>query len=101
MPGTQLQLSPLQARKQLLIIESEVNREQLRADLETLHAKVDDAVAQCHAVVAHVNGFMSGFNSIRSFWSETQNEEGGWVAKIGSIFRAGFSLWKNFKSRGS
>lgn len=99
MPGTQLQLSPLQARKQLLVIESEVNREQLRADLEAFNAQVDHAVTQCHSLISHANSFMSGLNAIRSFWSESQNNEGGWVARMGSVFRAGFSLWNNFKSR--
>jgi len=102
MPGPHHQLTALQVRKQLLLVESEVNRAQLVAELEGLNNHVQGLAHQCKTFASLVSSVASGVNSIRSMWPESGNPSGNsWFSRVKGYFRAGASVWDAFRSKKS
>ncbi len=50
MPGKKLHLTPLESRKQLLLVESELNRVQLINELRSVRSELSHLKDQFHAI---------------------------------------------------
>lgn len=99
MPGKNVQLSPLAARKQLLLVESELNRVQLLNELRDLQGELHQLRAQAQAIgsvagsAAKVAATVSVIGNV--FTQRKNNEKGksSWLSKLLSGARTGASLW--------
>jgi hypothetical protein len=99
--GKTNRISPLQAHKQLLVAESELNREQLQEELSTIRESVGQTVSRLKTVgsLASVATLLvAGVSAFRhkSDGSETKTS---WVGTILKGAQLAGSLWLGFRSR--
>jgi|HubBroStandDraft_2_1064218.scaffolds.fasta_scaffold519766_1 hypothetical protein len=93
-------MTPLESRKQLLILESELNRAQLLKDLDELKAETEQLAEQARSLASLVSSATSVFNTI----FKAQQVFSGTREKFPRFFgilkgaRAGASLWSAVKS---
>jgi hypothetical protein len=104
MSGKRTELTPLQTRKQLLLLESEVNR-------ALLVNEVHEFKGQINKLASHVTGMgsvvsasadLAGALAALGHALAPKREPGGkpsWISSIVTGVRSGFSLWRAFSSR--
>ena|ERR1700744_4781324 len=96
-------LTPLQIRKQMLIIESELNRTQLVADWGDVKKAVDHFGSQVSTVTtlaesavkvgASVAQFFQGFSG--SDGDDQKSKRSSWFSTAFDLAKRGFSLWRS------
>jgi len=106
MSGKITNLTPLQARKQLLVVESELNRRQLVADWMDVKAGVDHLAAQITTLTsvaesavklgATVTNFFHGFQAAKKHQEDEEEEESkpSWISGLFNLAKRGISLWQ-------
>ena len=102
MPATKPQLTPLDARRQLLLIESEVNRAQLGRDWVDFKIAARAAAAPARRVVSIMRGagaFVQEIFRARRSSSNGQRKKSSWIAPLLGGARLGASIWSAFRSR--
>jgi hypothetical protein len=104
MPGKNFQLTPLESRKQLLLVESELNRVQLLIELRDLQSELHQLRAQAQAigsVAASAAKVASTVSAIGNVFAQRKNNENGkssWLATLLHGARTGASLWAAWRS---
>jgi hypothetical protein len=98
-------LTPLQARKQLLVVESELNRRQLEADWIDVKAALDHFATQITTLTsvaesavklgATVTNFFHGFQTAKKHQVEEEEEsKPSWISGLFNLAKRGVSLWQ-------
>lgn len=97
MPGTNPQLTPLAARKQLLLVESEVNRAQLFSECISLK---DQAAGWTHRAHLAVDSFASAvsvgreaLSMMRGLLAGHADDKPSMLSTVIRCVRLGSSLW--------
>jgi hypothetical protein len=104
MSGKKSQLTPLETRKQLLLVESELNRAQLLNELQALKNEIHrlkHQVCEMGSVASAAAKVANTFSAIgQAFSHSNENEEGksSWIAMLLNGAKAGTSLWRLFRS---
>ena len=99
MPGKNFQLTPLESRKQLLLVESELNRAQLLNELRDLQCELHQLRAQAQAIAsaaasaAKVASTVSAIGSVLTQRREAEKGKSSWISRLLSGARTGASLW--------
>lgn len=98
-------LTPLEARKQMLILESELNRALVVKEAEELRGEVRDAVMQAQHVKSLIStaaDLAGAFSSLRQAFAPKADNgtKRGWFSTFMSTARAGASIWQAFRGRG-
>jgi hypothetical protein len=104
MPGKTSALTALETRKQLLLVESELNRVQLLNELRDFKNEVGQL--QQHAremgsMLASVAKLADTFSAIGQAFSHSagdEKEKSPWLSKLLNGAKAGMSLWRLFRS---
>jgi hypothetical protein len=102
MPAAKPQLKSLVTRKQLLVIESQVNRAQLKHDWEDFGIEMRTATAPARTAISAVQGMLSIFRQTPKSQSAAPNGEhksSAWLAPLLDSARLGASLWDAFRAR--
>ena len=103
MPGTNIQLKPLAVRKQLLLVESEVNRAQLVNDCVAVRASFDNLSNKARTVIESFHSTMDvvhdRINSMRGAVSSFQKSKSNLLSTLINGFRIGSSIWGAIRSR--
>ena len=97
MSGSKPALTSLEARKQLLLLESEMNRVQLRSDCTSLRIETVHLWERGHTLVTTASLVFTGFKTLPSLWNgETrargQEQKGIWPALL-KLVKTGAALW--------
>ncbi|HEY1717878.1 MAG TPA: hypothetical protein VGH42_06240 [Verrucomicrobiae bacterium] len=98
-------MTPLETRKQLLLVESELNRVQLLNELRALKNEIHHLAHQAGEIGSLVSAtakLASTFSAIGRAFShrdEGEKEKSPWIATLLKGARAGTSLWDLFRSR--
>ena len=102
MPGTQSHLTSLVLRKQLLLAESEVNREQLLNEWHSLTNETRELAHRAQFVCASVASVASlgiaGVKTMRELQAARSNGKASWISTLINGMRLGTALWKSFRS---
>jgi hypothetical protein len=104
MPGKKPALTALESRKQMLVVESELNRALLTNEFRDLKNEVSHLKAQVHAMgslISSAADLASTFASVGSiFGSHGGNGKGrSWISTIVQGVRVGASVWGAVRSR--
>lgn len=89
MPGTNSKLSALEARKQLLVIESELHRAQLLHEWETLQLASQGLRQQVRRASSIISGVAAIFANVRTSLARKCS----WLTTLMRGFRLGVTLW--------
>ena len=104
MPGKKLHLTPLESRKQLLLVESELNRVQLVNELHELKGEFNhlkNRVQAVGSVASSAVKLATTFSAIRSAFThrnDDKNEKSSWISTLVSGARTGVLLWGALRS---
>jgi hypothetical protein len=104
MPGKNLHLTPLESRKQLLLVESELNRAQLVNELRDLNIEIQQLNGQVQAVgtlVSSAARVAATFSAIRGAFTHRDAGENGtssWLSTLLNGARTGASIWSALQS---
>jgi hypothetical protein len=104
MPGKEAQLTPLEARKQLLLLESELNRAQLLNELRDFKNEIHHLkhqMLEIGSIVALAAKLATAFSAIGQAFSnrnEGENEKPPWITRLLNGTKVGMSLWDLFRS---
>jgi hypothetical protein len=105
MSGKTNGLTALEMRKQLLIVESELNRAQLVHDLQTVTARVHRLTGQLSALgslattVAEFSPMVSGFfEHFSGPDKDDDDKKSSWLSRLFTGIRSGVDLWMAFRS---
>ena len=98
MPGKNLHLTPLESRKQLLLVESELNRVQLLEDLNGLRSEVKrlkNQVCSIGSLASSVATLFPLLSIFRRTFEEHENDVGksSWVSRLLKGIETGATLW--------
>jgi hypothetical protein len=102
MSGKNPRMNPLKSRKQLLIVESELNRAQLVRDLQTVAGEIHALTCRAGTISSFVStavSLVAGFASFRRKMSAPAIEKPSWLQTI--LKGAGLvsNLWSEFRSQ--
>ncbi|MCD6049626.1 MAG: hypothetical protein K0Q55_1029 [Verrucomicrobia bacterium] len=99
MPGSKPALSCLQARKQLLLLESELNRAQFRSDCASLSQEVSAIVEEGRSWVNTASMLFTGFKAVRRMWSDKGDSRPrqGVFSSLLQLIRTGASIWMKIR----
>ena len=104
MPGKLTQLTPLETRKQLLLLESELNRVQLLREVgefknEIRHLKQQAGeISSLVSSAAKLAGTFSAVGRVFSHRDDGENGSGPWLSTLLNGAKAGASLWLLLRS---
>jgi hypothetical protein len=104
MPGKNFHLTPLESRKQLLLVESELNRAQLLNELRDLNNEIQNLKSQVQAagtLVSSAAKLATTFSAIgRAFTHRDAGENGksSWLSNLLNGVRTGASIWGALRS---
>jgi hypothetical protein len=98
-------MTPLQVRKQLLVVESELNRRQLVSDWTDVKAGVDHLADQITTLTsvaesavklgATVTNFFHGFQASKQHREDEEEEsKPSWISGLFNLAKRGVSLWQ-------
>jgi hypothetical protein len=99
MPGKLAQLTPLETRKQLLLLESELNRAQLLREVgdfknEIRHLKQQACeISSLASSAAKVAGTVSAVGRVFSYRDDNEKGSGSWISTLFNGAKAGAALW--------
>jgi hypothetical protein len=105
MPGKNLHLTPLESRKQLLLVESELNRAQLINELRDLKNEIHHLKGQVQAIgsiASSATKLATTFSAIGNAF--THRDDGGekkkssWISTLLNGARTGASIWGALRS---
>jgi hypothetical protein len=104
MSGKKPDLTPLESRKQLLILESELNRVLLLNEARELKGEVHKVAELARGMGSVVSSAADVAGALSSLGHALapKLENGGkpsWISTIVNTARAGASLWQAFRSR--
>lgn len=106
MPGKITQLKPLETRKQLLLIESELNRVQLLKEIGDFKGEISHLkhqVTEISSIAASAAELASTFNSVRRVFSHSRDDgekgPGSWISTLIEGAKAGASVWHLFRRK--
>ncbi len=104
MPGKKPALTPLESRKQMLVVESELNRALLTNEFRDLKNEVSHLKAQVRgmgSLISSAADLASTFASVGSiFGSHTGNGKSrSWFSTLVQGVRVGASVWGAVRSR--
>lgn len=103
MPGKDHRLTPLEARKQLLLVESEVNRAQLLNECTTLQTHLDGLSRQAQAVGNSLDATMAlvhdGINRMRETVTGFGEKKSSFLSGAINVVKIAAALWKTFRPR--
>jgi hypothetical protein len=105
MSGKNFQLTALASRKQLLLVESELNRAQLVNELRDLQGEIQQLKAQAQAIgalaasAAKLADTISAIGGAFTRRREERNGKPSWVANVINAARTGASLWETLRSQ--
>jgi hypothetical protein len=104
MSGKNFQLTPLESRKQLLLVESELNRAQLVAELRDfkneLH-QLEDQMQAIGSLASSAATLVNTFSAIGSAFAHRDGEDRkgkSWISTLLNGARTGVSLWSALRS---
>jgi hypothetical protein len=104
MAGKKSQLTSLEARKQLLLVESELNRAQLLNELRDFKNEVrllKDQVQAIGSLAASAAKLTATFSAIGTAFTHRDAGENGkssWISKLLNGARTGAALWSTLRS---
>ena|SRR5277367_6552180 len=104
MPGKNFHLTPLESRKQLLLVESELNRAQLINELRDFKNEIQHLKSQMHAIgslASSASKLAGTFSAIsRAFTHRPADEKGksSWISTLLNGARTGASIWGALRS---
>jgi hypothetical protein len=101
--GTNHHLNLLEARKRLLIAESELNRAQLVGDMVALAADVRalaDRAKFFGSIASSVTSLMAGLASLRRKRSAPAGKKPSWWETLLNGAQLAGSLWSEFRAQG-
>jgi transposase len=104
MPGKNFQLTPLESRKQLLLVESELNRAQLLNELRDFKNEIHQLEDQMQAIGSLASSaatLANTFSAIGNAFTHRNGEEGkskSWISTLWNGARTGVSLWSALRS---
>ena len=104
MPGKSFQLTPLESRKQLLLVESELNRAQLLNELRDFKIEVQQLKEQMQAIsslassASKLAGTCSAIGGFFTRRGESKTQKPSWISTLLNGARTGASLWETFRS---
>ena len=90
------QLTPLEARKQLLLVESEVNRAQLSSDWAAFNSHIEGWKQEVHSLSSTATALFSGVKIVRGAMSRGK---ASLVSTLFHVARSSLSLWGNIIAR--
>ena len=97
MPGKSTQLKSLETRKQLLLIESELNRVQLLKELDEFKIEIchlKQQAGEISSLVSSATKLVSTVSAIgRAFSHEDEGGKGSWMSTLLKGAKIGTSLW--------
>jgi hypothetical protein len=103
MSGKTSQLTPLETKKQLLLVESELNRAQLlnelrdfKNEIQRLKHQVGGIVSTAELATKVISAF---FDVGRAFSHRDEGEKPSWISTLLNGAKAGMSLWRLMRSR--
>ena len=101
MSAAKPQLKSLATRKQLLLIESQLNRVQLKYDWKDFEVAVRTATTPARGVISLVQGIASIFRRDGSHATVPNGEHkpSSWLTQLLESARLGASLWDAFRAR--
>ena len=97
-------LTPLEARKQMLILESELNRALLAKEVEEFRGEIRDVVMQAQhvrSVISTAADLAGAFSAFRQVFAPKPDggAKRGWFSTFMNTARAGASIWQAFRGR--
>ena len=104
MPGKNFHLTPLGSRKQLLLVESELNRAQLINELHAFKSEVHHLKEQVHAIgsiassAAKLATTFSAISAAFTHRGHNENKKSSWISTLLNGARAGASIWGALRS---
>jgi hypothetical protein len=104
MSGKNYSLSPLESRKQLLLVESELNRAQLITELRDFKNEVHHLQDQVHAIGSIASSaakLATTFSAIGNAFTHRNGDEKGkssWISTLLNGARTGASIWGALRS---
>ena len=101
--GKASHLSPLEARKQLLIAESESNRDQLSGEWLSMKHRVRDLASQAATITAWTSSaalIAASVSALRRGSPEPGTTKSSWLQKILKGARVASAIWLTFRARG-
>jgi hypothetical protein len=102
MLGKKSVLNSLEARRQALVAESEVNRTQFNHEWAALKQEVARLTTPMRKTSRYISSGMKvlgAFSALRKVWSQTHDANGkrNWIATLVQTARIGISLWPAFR----
>lgn len=103
MPGKNFHLTPLESRRQLLLVESELNRAQLLDELRDLKNEIHHLQGQVQAigsVASSAAKLATTFSAIRSAFKHRDSSEkkSSWISTLLKRARTGVLIWGALRS---
>ena len=101
--GKASHLSPLESRKQLLIAESEFNRDQLSGEWRTMQHGVRDLAHHAATIAAWTSSaalVAASVSALRRGSSAPGTAKSSWLQKILKGARVASAIWLAFRARG-
>jgi hypothetical protein len=104
MPGKNFHLTPLESRKQLLLVESELNRAQLLNELRDFKSEIHNLKEQVRAIGSLATSaakLATTFSAIgNAFTHHDAGEKGksSWISTLLNGARTGASIWGALRS---
>ena len=102
MSGKEPPLSPLELRKRLLIVESEINRVQLQQEWETMTEGIRGLADRAKAISAYASvaaALVAGLAAFRRSPAPAAKARRSWVRTLLKSLRAAASIWLAFRAR--
>ena len=103
MSGRSTHMNPLEARKQLLVAESELNRQQLSAEWQAMAHGVRNFAHRTKTMVAWASStalLVAGVAALRRAPPRSRDAKSSWLQKILKGARAASTLWLAFRPLG-
>lgn len=99
MSRTEYRLGPLEVRKQLLLVESELNRAQLANECAALGDHCRGLSGEFAPLIASITTLVSGVKAVKDLWSERRGTRGSMFATLVGAVRTGVSAWSALRGR--
>ena len=102
MSGRKSQLTPFESRKQLLLVESELNRAQLINEMRDFKNEIQHLNHQVVGIVSTASlaaKLVAAFSGVgRAFSHRDEDEKPSWFFTLLNGAKAGTSLWRLMRS---
>lgn len=105
MPGEKSTLTPLQSRKQLLVLESELNRALLQNEVKELKGEFRQLTQQVRSIgsivstAADLAGTVADLGHAFSPRNSNEKKRPSWISTLIEGAKAGASLWGSWQAR--